>query len=46
MSSDLEVPLYVDLDGSVVRTDTLWESFASALRRHPLATVGALATLA
>lgn len=46
MSADREVPLYVDLDGSVVRTDTLWESFASALRRDPLATVGALAALA
>ena len=46
MSADREVPLYVDLDGSVVRSDTLWESFASALRRHPLAAVAALAALA
>lgn len=46
MSADREVPLYVDLDGSVLRSDTLWESFASALRRHPLRTVAALAALA
>ncbi|MCD6733669.1 MAG: UbiA family prenyltransferase [Burkholderiaceae bacterium] len=46
MNADREVPLYVDLDGSVLRSDTLWESFASALRRHPLRTVAALAALA
>ncbi|MCO5105927.1 MAG: UbiA family prenyltransferase [Burkholderiaceae bacterium] len=46
MSADREVPLYVDLDGSVVRTDTLWESFASALRRHPLRAFVALFALA
>jgi len=46
MSADRDVPLYVDLDGSVVRTDTLWESFASALRRHPVRALAALAALA
>ena len=46
MSADRDVPLYVDLDGSVVRTDTLWESFASALRRHPVRTCVALFALA
>ena len=46
MSADREVPLYVDLDGSVVRTDTLWESFASALRRYPVRTFAALFALA
>ena len=46
MCADREVPLYVDLDGSVLRSDTLWESFASALRRHPVRTVTALFALA
>ena len=46
MCADREVPLYVDLDGSVLRGDTLWESFASALRRHPVRTVTALFALA
>ncbi|MCZ7561720.1 MAG: hypothetical protein M5U30_18180 [Burkholderiaceae bacterium] len=45
MTADREVALYVDPDGSVLRSDTLWESFASALRRHPLRTVAALAAL-
>lgn len=39
------VPLYVDLDGCLLRTDTLWESFASALGRHPLRAVLGIATL-
>ncbi|MCL4184249.1 MAG: UbiA family prenyltransferase [Burkholderiaceae bacterium] len=46
MPADIEVPLYVDLDGSVIRTDTLWESFASALRRNPLRAIVALRALA
>jgi 4-hydroxybenzoate polyprenyltransferase len=46
MSADIEVPVYVDLDGSVIRTDTLWESFASALRRNPLRAIAALGALA
>jgi 4-hydroxybenzoate polyprenyltransferase/phosphoserine phosphatase len=32
---DLEPPLFVDLDGTLVRTDLLWESLASALRVSP-----------
>lgn len=28
-------PLYVDLDGTLVATDTLWESLCLLLRRHP-----------
>ena len=32
-----EVPLAVDLDGTLVRTDTLWESVAALVRRDPLA---------
>jgi 4-hydroxybenzoate polyprenyltransferase/phosphoglycolate phosphatase-like HAD superfamily hydrolase len=31
------VPLYVDLDGTLIKSDTLWEGFWAALRRHPLA---------
>lgn len=31
--------LYVDLDGSLVRTDTLWESIFATLKRHPAAFV-------
>lgn len=30
------VPLCVDLDGTVIRTDMLWESLAQLLRRNPL----------
>ncbi|MCA9289928.1 MAG: UbiA family prenyltransferase [Phycisphaerales bacterium] len=31
-------PLCVDLDGTLLATDTLWESFAAAIRRRPLST--------
>ncbi len=30
------VPLCVDLDGTLIRTDMLWESLVRALRRNPL----------
>ncbi|HEX4350256.1 MAG TPA: haloacid dehalogenase-like hydrolase, partial [Verrucomicrobiae bacterium] len=30
-------PLVVDLDGTVIRTDMMWESLALLLRRNPLA---------
>jgi 4-hydroxybenzoate polyprenyltransferase len=30
------LPLCVDLDGTLVATDTLWESFLGCMRRHPL----------
>jgi phosphoserine phosphatase len=30
------VPLCVDLDGTLIKTDLLWESFVRALRRNPL----------
>ena len=30
------VPLCVDLDGTVIRTDLLWESMVALLRRNPL----------
>jgi apolipoprotein N-acyltransferase len=31
------VPLVVDLDGTLIRTDMMWESLARLLRRNPLA---------
>lgn len=37
------VPLCVDLDGTLIRTDMLWESFVRALRRNPLFLFAALA---
>ncbi|MCD6681545.1 MAG: UbiA family prenyltransferase [Burkholderiaceae bacterium] len=42
---DRSIPLYVDLDGCLLRTDTLWESFAAALRANPVAGLFALFTL-
>ncbi len=42
---DRSVPLYVDLDGCLLRTDTLWESFAAALRADPFAALLALLAL-
>ncbi|MBN9426595.1 MAG: UbiA family prenyltransferase [Burkholderiales bacterium] len=44
-TADADVPLYVDLDGTLSKTDALWESFASALRRRPWALPGAIAGL-
>lgn len=38
-------PLAVDLDGSLVRTDTLWETLFTLLRDQPLALLAALASL-
>src|SRR5690606_7828638 len=38
-------PLYVDLDGCLLRTDTLWESFAAALRANPVAALLCLLAL-
>ncbi|MDJ0785433.1 MAG: UbiA family prenyltransferase [Myxococcota bacterium] len=43
MSSSL--PLCIDLDGTLVMTDTLHESFVSALRNHPLQALMAFAAL-
>ncbi|MDT3677486.1 MAG: UbiA family prenyltransferase [Burkholderiaceae bacterium] len=42
---DRSIPLYVDLDGCLLRTDTLWESFAAALRANPFAGLLALFAL-
>jgi len=34
---DQNVPLAVDLDGTLIRTDMMWESLAQLLRRNPFA---------
>src|SRR5262245_17739750 len=41
-----ELPLCVDLDGTLVRTDTLHEQYLGALVRHPLAALLLLLQLA
>lgn len=38
-------PLYVDLDGTLIRTDVLWESLLSAGRRSPFAALCGVARL-
>ncbi len=38
-------PIFVDLDGTLLRSDMLWESFASALRLAPLRLLHALGSL-
>jgi apolipoprotein N-acyltransferase len=35
-TADSQVPLVVDLDGTLIKTDLLWESLARQLRRNPL----------
>src|SRR5690606_6796278 len=39
-------PLFVDLDGTLIRSDTLWESFAIALRARPWRTAIGVTSLA
>src|SRR6478735_11892637 len=39
------VPLAVDLDGTLIRTDMMWESLVRLLRHHPLRAIGALFAL-
>jgi apolipoprotein N-acyltransferase len=34
--SDLAIPLCVDLDGTLIKTDLMWEYLAQCLRRNPL----------
>ena len=34
---DTQIPLVVDLDGTLIKTDLLWESIARLLRRNPFA---------
>ena len=36
MAENQNVPLVVDLDGTLIRTDLMWESLARRLRRNPL----------
>lgn len=38
-------PLVVDLDGTLLKIDTLYETFASAFFRRPIATLGAVPVL-
>jgi apolipoprotein N-acyltransferase len=35
-TDDKQVPLVVDLDGTLIRTDMMWESLARLLRKNPL----------
>jgi FMN phosphatase YigB (HAD superfamily) len=35
-SSEISVPLCVDLDGTLIKTDVLWESLARLLKQNPL----------
>ena len=37
MADTNDIPLAVDLDGTLIRTDLMWESLARLLRRNPLA---------
>lgn len=39
-------PLFVDLDGTLIRSDSLWESFAIALRARPWRTAIGVTSLA
>src|SRR5690348_6415559 len=45
MSIGAEVPLIVDLDGTILLTDSLQESFVRLLFRNPMAALGSLASL-
>ncbi|MEM1099063.1 MAG: UbiA family prenyltransferase [Planctomycetota bacterium] len=38
-------PLVLDLDGTLVATDTMWEAFFAGLRERPIPTLSALAAL-
>lgn len=35
-STDLRIPLCVDLDGTLIRSDTMWEAMRWLLKRNPL----------
>lgn len=37
MAEDRNIPLVVDLDGTLIRSDMMWESLARLLRRNPFA---------
>ena len=34
-TTESPLPLYVDLDGTLLRTDSLWESLVAKIRQHP-----------
>lgn len=38
-SAEKQIPLVVDLDGTLIKTDLLWESMARCLRRNPFALI-------
>ena len=40
-----QIPLAVDMDGTLIRTDMMWESFVRLLRRNPLLAVISLFAL-
>jgi len=42
----MPMPLYVDLDGTLIRGDTMQQAFLMLLRRHPLAAIRATLLLA
>jgi len=42
----MPMPLYVDLDGTLIRGDTMQQAFLMLLRRHPLAAIRATILLA
>jgi len=39
VQSPTQVPLAVDLDGTLIRTDMMWESLVRLLRKNPLAAI-------
>ena len=41
-SAENQIPLVVDLDGTLIKTDLLWEALARRLRRNPFAIVPVL----
>ncbi|MEM7577366.1 MAG: UbiA family prenyltransferase [Planctomycetota bacterium] len=43
--ADRPMVLVLDLDGTLVATDTMWEAFFAGLRERPLPTLGTLAAL-
>lgn len=46
LDTDIEIPLVVDLDGTLLLTDTIVENFSILLFRHPLAALASLRKLA
>lgn len=42
---DLDIPLFIDFDGTLIRSDSLVEGFLRALQRHPVACLKACFSL-